>query len=217
MFRLSVRLCGFKILSQLTWICLSLSLFFNWIVSLLSLQMLLRSPLRWYTFRVMILTSLVWVIFGMCILVYYMECLAGTGVNCPGKQQQQYVMPEAAKSVEVQPNGGGGGGDERRQLFNTGDESWPFFRLPHYRESQLHAWKSPSKSTFSSPLVLIHSFSTVIKTNPSSWPGENGRGVSIPAEEEHLKNEKFKLNQFNLLASDRIALNRTISDVRLDG
>lgn len=57
----------------------------------------------------------------------------------------------------------------------------------------------------------------VLRSNPSSWPGENGRGVEIPKEEEQLKNEKFKLNQFNLLASDRIALNRSISDVRLDG
>lgn len=55
------------------------------------------------------------------------------------------------------------------------------------------------------------------KANPSDWPGEMGKAVIIPKEEESLKNEKFKLNQFNLLASDKIALNRSLLDVRMDG
>lgn len=58
---------------------------------------------------------------------------------------------------------------------------------------------------------------SVVRSNPSSWPGENGKGVDIPKEQEKLKEEKFKLNQFNLIASDMIALNRSINDVRLDG
>lgn len=55
------------------------------------------------------------------------------------------------------------------------------------------------------------------KLNPSHWLGEMGKAVIISKEEEKLKNEKFKLNQFNLLASDRIALNRSLLDVRLEG
>lgn len=51
--------------------------------------------------------------------------------------------------------------------------------------------------------------------NPASWPGEMGKAVVIGKDEEQLKNEEFKLNQFNLLASDRIALNRSLADVRL--
>ncbi|XP_003745907.1 polypeptide N-acetylgalactosaminyltransferase 1 [Galendromus occidentalis] len=51
--------------------------------------------------------------------------------------------------------------------------------------------------------------------NPTFWPGENGEGVEIPEKETALKNEKFKINQFNLLASERIALNRSLPDVRL--
>ncbi|XP_054724508.1 polypeptide N-acetylgalactosaminyltransferase 5-like isoform X2 [Uloborus diversus] len=65
-------------------------------------------------------------------------------------------------------------------------------------------------------MILHHSFQKY-RTNPAHWVGELGKAVSIPKEEEALKNEKFKLNQFNLLASDRIALNRSLLDVRLEG
>lgn len=71
-------------------------------------------------------------------------------------------------------------------------------KLPPYKSSQLRVWKSVNQDK-----------------NPPSWPGEVGKAVIIGKEEEQLKNEKFKLNQFNLLASDRIALNRSLADVRL--
>lgn len=71
-------------------------------------------------------------------------------------------------------------------------------KLPPYSSSQLRRWAPVS-----------------LDVNPPTWPGEMGKAVSIGKEEEQLKNEKFKLNQFNLLASDRIALNRSLADVRL--
>ena len=46
-------------------------------------------------------------------------------------------------------------------------------------------------------------------------PGEMGKAVIIPKEREEEKKEKFKINQFNLLASEMILLNRSLSDVRL--
>ncbi len=51
-------------------------------------------------------------------------------------------------------------------------------------------------------------------SNPSNWPGEAGRPVVIP---NHLKEEakkRFKENQFNIVASDLMALNRSIIDQR---
>lgn len=55
------------------------------------------------------------------------------------------------------------------------------------------------------------------KQNPSSWPGEDGKAVNIPKSKEQEMKELFKLNQFNLMVSDMIALNRSLADVRLEG
>jgi len=46
-------------------------------------------------------------------------------------------------------------------------------------------------------------------------PGEMGKSVQIPSDQEEEKKEKFKINQFNLMASEMISLNRSLQDVRL--
>lgn len=49
----------------------------------------------------------------------------------------------------------------------------------------------------------------------SNGPGEMGKAVVIPAESEKEMKELFKINQFNLMASDMIALNRSLPDYRM--
>nr|XP_014333925.1 PREDICTED: polypeptide N-acetylgalactosaminyltransferase 13 isoform X2 [Bos mutus] len=55
-----------------------------------------------------------------------------------------------------------------------------------------------------------------IKQNQEG-PGEMGKAVLIPKDDQEKMKELFKINQFNLMASDLIALNRSLPDVRLEG
>lgn len=70
--------------------------------------------------------------------------------------------------------------------------------IEEYPRSKLRSW-SPAR--------------TVAKHKGS--PGEMGKPVSIPPDREAEKKEKFKINQFNLVASEMISLNRSLQDVRL--
>lgn len=47
-------------------------------------------------------------------------------------------------------------------------------------------------------------------------PGEMGKPVVIPLDRQAESKEKFKINQFNLVASDMISLNRSLPDYRMD-
>ena len=47
-----------------------------------------------------------------------------------------------------------------------------------------------------------------------SGHGESGRAVSVPRELEAEAKEKFRVHQFNLIASDLVSVNRSLPDYR---
>ncbi|KAL3832145.1 hypothetical protein ACJMK2_023816, partial [Sinanodonta woodiana] len=78
------------------------------------------------------------------------------------------------------------------------DHSKPLKRLPH-----------PSKPNRPNREGLMQRFPT--------GPGEQGKAVIIPPERQNEAKEKFKINQFNLVASDMMSLNRSLPDYRMSG
>ncbi|CAI5762460.1 Hypothetical predicted protein [Podarcis lilfordi] len=56
-----------------------------------------------------------------------------------------------------------------------------------------------------------------VMSRSQEGPGEMGKAVVIPKDDQEKMKELFKINQFNLMASDMIAFNRSLPDVRLEG
>lgn len=50
--------------------------------------------------------------------------------------------------------------------------------------------------------------------NPNSWPGENGRPVTVQAKKQKESDRRYSENQFNIVVSEMIALNRFVADQR---
>ncbi|GJQ73246.1 hypothetical protein Trydic_g13622 [Trypoxylus dichotomus] len=144
--------------------------------------------LRVHTCRVILLTSLVWFLTIIIVLSFYTECL---GTNCKRTGEYDMVVNEHLKSDDLV-----------EEAAETEEETGTFISSVSrtYKPSLLRRWKP-------APTVLPK----------RGNPGELGKAVHIPPEQEALMKEKFKLNQFNQLASDMMSLNRSLSDVRLEG
>ncbi|CAG2176066.1 unnamed protein product, partial [Oppiella nova] len=153
--------------------------------------------LRWHTYRVIIVTSLLWCILCVCVILYYMDCLLNNNISCRNPLLLRTKTETNRQHHEHH---------ERLQSNLINSEVHDFNTLKSmfsvtYKPEELSTW-APVETN---------------KTNPVKWLGEFGKGVNIGPEELDLKNELFEVNKFNLLASDRIAFNRSIPDVRLEG
>ena len=74
-----------------------------------------------------------------------------------------------------------------------GDDKWSGYPADRLKEWDL------------APVVAKH----------KGMPGEMGKAVVVPKDREEEKKEKFKINQFNLVGSEMLSLNRSLQDVRL--
>lgn len=63
-------------------------------------------------------------------------------------------------------------------------------------------------------LNISQAFLNTNNYDPIPGEGEMGNPVVIPSKDLLLMQQLFQINRFNLLASDRISVNRSLSDVR---
>ncbi|XP_076232892.1 polypeptide N-acetylgalactosaminyltransferase 5 isoform X1 [Calliopsis andreniformis] len=146
-----------------------------------------RSKIRIHTCQVILFTSLVWFLVDVMVLMLYSDCIGGSGWGCTESSKQQQTLTE-----ESVPH--------PKALKEESVEVTSQQSKRRYKQSELHLWR-PAR---------------VVREN-RGMPGELGAAVHISPEDEAKQQELFKLNQFNLMASDMISLNRSLKDIRLEG
>lgn len=145
---------------------------------------------RRHTCKIVILTSLVWCFVDVVVLVTYSDCSNGVGFMCGG--------------------GGGGSGVAGRSLSASEAQGSGKHKALQFAARQVtDRW-----SSYPDELLRIWSAAATVPRQ-SGKHGEMGKAVKIPSDKEEEKKEKFRINQFNLLASEMISLNRSLQDVRL--
>ncbi|XP_044595418.1 polypeptide N-acetylgalactosaminyltransferase 5 isoform X2 [Cotesia glomerata] len=143
-----------------------------------------RSKIRIHTCQVILLTSLVWFLVDVMILMFYSDCIGKSGWGCSDSKvistEENLALSKTSVINDIKP---------------TND-----YNNKKYKQSELQLWR-PAK---------------VVRENKGS-PGELGTAVRMPPGNEAKQQELFKLNQFNLVATDMIALNRSLKDIRSEG
>uniref|UniRef100_A0A914NHX1 Glycosyltransferase 2-like domain-containing protein n=1 Tax=Meloidogyne incognita TaxID=6306 RepID=A0A914NHX1_MELIC len=136
--------------------------------------------------RAILVTSIIWILVDIIILFYYLDR------SLIGSQSERTIMPQ------------------KEQISNDikSNEKEKILRRPKNREIALP--EQPKEEDKELELLLSQ-----LNFDPNG-PGEGGKGVEIDKEKEEEKKEKFKQNQFNLMASDQISVNRTIPDYRTE-
>lgn len=133
---------------------------------------------RRHTCKIIIVTSLIWCIVDIVILLSYSDCSSGIGFGCTSANH-------AGKKGAIRFA-------EQVDIDHHGRE------VEKYDRGKLRTWTKAK-----------------VVTKQRGKPGEMGKAVAIPPDKEAEKKEMFKVNQFNLMASEMISLNRSLQDVRL--
>jgi polypeptide N-acetylgalactosaminyltransferase len=183
----------------------------------------MMSRSRMNTCRIVLLTSLFWVFIDVFIIFYMTDCTN----YCLQQQQQMYenkynkhgnkdlIKDNSPNDLDVDYDHNLKQKNQRlhdlHKIKKEKNKAFREFDAARYIESS----KKDDRANFLNKIKKwFREESDDEPKNPSHWPGENGRAVVIP---NHLKKEakeRFKENQFNIVASDIMALNRSVPDQR---
>lgn len=161
-----------------------------------------RGKIRTNTCRIVLLTSLVWLLIDVILIMNYADCLGGSSWLCKRPGEYDVELPHSAQQRSAASHK-----DDDDAMVNADEidtnsnivDDQPFDSsvARTYRPQELKKWRPAPQ----------------VGENYGK-PGELGKPVKIPSSQQELMKEKFKENQFNLLASDMIWLNRSLTDVR---
>ncbi|XP_059146654.1 polypeptide N-acetylgalactosaminyltransferase 13-like isoform X2 [Physella acuta] len=117
--------------------------------------------MRFQYCKVIIATSMVWIMLDVFVLMYFTDCT--NGPRCSPPEGDPKALPDKSKPGFLE------------KIFPKG----------------------------------------LLSVSRPNGPGDGGTAVKIPPEREAEAKDTFKINQFNLVASDLMALNRSLPDYRM--
>ncbi|XP_060850051.1 polypeptide N-acetylgalactosaminyltransferase 5 isoform X2 [Rhopalosiphum padi] len=154
-----------------------------------------RSKFRLHTCKIIIATSLLWIFIDIMVLMYYTECI---GPNCKTKSNSVGNSDGSVDDLfDATPAPRMGWGPVQDNMLNRFKHSGDHNDDTTYPSHLLKRWQ---------PMPPVR--------EKRGKHGEGGRGVTMKPEQEAIMKQKFKENQFNIIASDMISLNRSLQDIR---
>lgn len=171
-----------------------------------------------HTCRIILFTSLVWFLLDVAVLFYYSDSPTpsrGNGIagGNHGAVPQNSLGILGAQAAGAHPA-------KREILDDSSGNAVNHFgpaSLPSNHKDEVIEMDERGFSLKYAKHELKKWVPAAVVPEQAGSPGEMGKPVHLPADQESLMREKFRLNQFNLLASDSISLNRSLPDVRLEG
>ncbi|VDM65115.1 unnamed protein product [Strongylus vulgaris] len=139
--------------------------------------------------RAVVVTSIVWLLLDVVVLFYYLD----TGSITSGKRS-------AVRGDRIEFS--------KSTLSVTGDaEEKEVINVPHAK--RLFGNKTTIGSHVQQQLDIL-----LMKSFQKPEHGEQGVAVAVPAEKTAEKDKRFLENQFNVMASEMISVNRSLPDYR---
>ncbi|EFX67256.1 hypothetical protein DAPPUDRAFT_218737 [Daphnia pulex] len=177
-----------------------------------------RGRIRMHTCRIILFTSLVWFLLDVAVLFYYSDSPTPSRGNNVGDGNPGPVPHNSLGILGVQA---AGAHPAKRDILDDSNNAVNNFdsAASHSNQKDQEVIEVDERGfslKYAKNQLKKWSLAPVVPEQ-AGQPGEMGKPVHLPADQESLMREKFRLNQFNLLASDSISLNRSLPDVRLEG
>ncbi|CAJ0581073.1 unnamed protein product, partial [Mesorhabditis spiculigera] len=149
-------------------------------------EVCLRGP-RSTVCRAILVTSIVWLLLDVIVLLHYLDPASNTN-----KEKTLIRANRLVQSNNDVETGDGG--------FNPGQARGP----PAPPEPTEEVYGKPEDRRYLERLMRVPAF------NPETTDGNLGTGVQIPADKADEQTKRFKENQFNVMASEMMSVNRTL-------
>lgn len=186
--------------------------------------MLKRSNLQ--NFRIILLTSLFWVFIDAFLIIYLADTKSSSDLIQSCEKSISELKLKLIKQQQKQQDRqtADGGAQKQQQEYDdilkvrNGDRFKDVHDLKdkgvNGKKVVKEEKKSSTEASFINKIKQWFREDGDEERNPSNWPGEGGKAVVLSAVAREEAKKRFKENQFNIVASDMVAINRSLADQR---